>query len=57
MLKRKERRFEVNVYYTLFPFPLPHYLHPIHYSMHSDGALIDVMAACGVGSVTHFHFS
>ena len=57
MLKRKEKRFEVNMYYTLFPFPLPHYLllNPIQYSMHSDGALIDVMAGCGVGNVIQFY--
>lgn len=55
--ERKERRFEVNMHYTLFPFPPPYYLllYPIHYSMHSDGALIDVMAACEVGSVTQFY--
>lgn len=55
MLKGKERRFEVNMHYTLFPFPLPYYLlYPIDYSEHSDAALIDVMAACGVDNVPRF---
>lgn len=35
----------MNMHYTLFPFPPPYYLplYPIDYSMHSAGALIDVM--------------
>ena len=35
----------MNMHYTRFPFPPPYYLplYPIDYSMHSDGALIDVM--------------
>lgn len=57
MLKGKERRFEVNMHYTLFPFPLPYYLllYPIDYSMHSDGVLIDVMVECGVDNVPRFY--
>lgn len=52
-LKGKERRFEVNMHYTLFPFPLPYYLPlcGIDYSMHSDGVLIEVMVGCGVDNV------
>lgn len=56
MLKGKERRFEVNMHYTLFPFTLPYYLlYPIDYSEHSDAALIDVMAGCGVDDVHWFY--
>jgi len=56
MLKGKERRFEVNMHYTLFPFPLPYnlLLYSIDYSVHSGGALFDIMLGCGVDSVFSF---
>lgn len=50
------RGVEVNMHYTLFPFPVPYHLLPYSkdYPVRSDPALFAVMAGCGEDSVLGF---